>query len=214
MKNNFDYLIEQFKKAKNIKPKNVYSKTFIKEFSYWLKQMKIIGDDYINYLNYLNLNYDDSTCAEVGKGEYDTLVKSFDTKIISYNVGEITGVDKERLIKGNVKFENGNSYLSTMTNDHLINVKKISNLQVSTFMIQNPYSYKSLVGVADVHNSGNHNVILGVYGSLYDSDKYKKIEQLKLLKAQFTNDFIEEYDVYDDSYFYILSSLSSKKRTL
>ena len=63
-----------------------------------------------------------------------------------------------------------------MTNDHLINVKKISNLQVSTFMIQNPYSYKSLIGVADVHNSGNHNVILGVYGSLYDSDKYKKIE--------------------------------------
>ena len=209
MKNNLDYLIEQFKKAKDIKTTNIYSKTFVKEFSHWLKQMQIMGEEYINYLNYLGLNYTNSTCAEVGKGEQDTLVKGFDTKIISYNTNDITGVSTDRLIKGNVRFKDGNSYLYNGQN----NIKEISNLQVSTFMIQNPYSYKTLTGISDVHNSGNHNIILGVYGSAYDKDKYKKIEQLKLIKNQLNSDYIEEYDVYDDSYFYILGSVNHKKRT-
>ncbi len=211
MKNNFDYLIEQFKKAKDIKTSDIYSKSFVTEFSYWLKQREIIGQEYINYLDNLELDYKSSRCAEVGKGEHDTLVKPFETKIISSNVNDITEVNSDRLIKGMVKFRDGSAFLCTGKKDSL-NYSRISNLEISTFMIQNPYSYKMVSGIADVHNKGTHNIIIGAYGSLYDKDKYKKVEQLKLIKAQLNNDFIEEYDTFDDSYYYIIGSLSDKKR--
>ena len=42
MKNNFDYLIEQYKHAKGIKNADTYSKSFINGFANWLKQKEII----------------------------------------------------------------------------------------------------------------------------------------------------------------------------
>ena len=209
MKNNFDYLIEQFKKAKGIKKNDIYSKEFMQAFSHWLNQMQIIGNEYKYYLESLELNYKNSDCVEFGKGEHDTIVKPYETRIISNNTSEITGVEKERLIKGNVQFDKGSAYLHVNVKKELGATRLISNLQVSTFMTQNPYSFKSINGIEKLHNGNKFNIILGVYGSVHDKDMPKKIECLTSIKEQLVGNYISEYDTFDDAYYYIVASNNS-----
>ena len=206
MKNNFDYLIEQYKHAKGIKKADIYSKSFINSFSYWLKQRKIMGNEFLNYLSFLDLNYKNSNSAEVGKGEQDTLVKPFDTKILSLNTDGITGVDKNRLITGNLRIFEGNAYL--FLNHEL---KVITNNVVDTYLIHNPYSFNSISGIEDIHNNGSANVILGVYGSTHDNDLEKKINRLNDIKDKLVGNYISEYDTYDGAYYYILASNNKVK---
>ena len=71
MKNNREELIKQFIAAKGIKDVDVESKTFLEEFSSWLKERKAIGNKYIEWLKKFGLFQDSTKCAEVGKGIHD-----------------------------------------------------------------------------------------------------------------------------------------------
>lgn len=206
MKNNFDYLIEQYKHAKGIKKADIYSKSFSIGFNNWLNQKKVIGNEFLDYLKFLDLDYKNSNCAEVGKGEQDTLVKPFDTKILSLNTNEITGVDKNRFITGNLRIFEGNAYL--FLNHEL---KVITNNVVDTYLIHNPYSFNSISGIEDIHNNGSANVILGVYGSTHDNDLEKKINRLNDIKDKLVGNYISEYETCDGAYYYILASKNKVK---
>lgn len=205
MKNSFDYLIEHYKHAKGIKNNDVYSKEFIKGFSHYLEQMNIMGNEFLNYLDFLNLDYKNSNCAEVGKGPHDTLVKPFDTKFLSLNTGELTDVDKSRFMIGNLRIYEGKACL---LRGHKLEV--IPKSVVGTYFVHNPYSFNSLYGITDIHNNDSANIILGVYGSNYDKDKVKKIERLEIFKENLVGDYISEYDTFDDAYYYILASGKAK----
>lgn len=202
MKNNFDYLIDQFKSAKGLKHVDIYSKKFISEFAFWLKEMQKKGEEYINYLDILEFNFKDSSCAEFGKGEHDTLVKPFKTKIISPNAGEITGVSKDRLIIGNVKIYNGNACLLNKEKE----VKVLPKAITHTYMTQNPYYFGNISGFENIHNCGNNNIIIGVYGNIHDKDRETKENQIKTIKNNLNKPYIEFYETDKDSYYHVIGS--------
>ena len=206
MKNSFDYLIEQYKHAKNIKHADIYSTSFINGFNHWLKQKEIIGNEFLNYLSFLDLDYQNSNCAEVGKGEHDTLVKPFDTKILSLNTDEITGVDKNRFMIGNLRIYEGNACL---VRNHKLDV--ISNDVIDTYLIHNPYSFNSIYGIETIHNNGSSNIIVGVYGSTHDHDVQKKLDCLSNIKDKLVGNYVSEYDTYDEAYYYIIASKNKVK---
>ena len=206
MKNNFDYLIEQYKHAKGIKNADIYSKGFIKDFNLWLNQKKIMGTEFLSYLDFLDLNYKKSNCAEVGKGEHDTIVKPFDTKILSSFTNDITNVNKDRFMIGNLKIHEGNASLLI---NHKLNI--IPNSIVNTYLIHNPYSFNSLHGIEDIHNNNSANIIIGVYGNTTDKDYAKKTEMLDSIKDKLVGNYISEYDTSDEAYYYILASKNKVK---
>ena len=77
-------LIEQFKQATGIKNVDINSQSFMLEFSEWIKSRHSISNNYLDLLEYMELSqisYPDT--VEVGKGQYDSIVKPFNTTIIT-----------------------------------------------------------------------------------------------------------------------------------
>ena len=79
-------------------------------------------------------------------------------------------------------------------------------------MTQNPYTPVEIRNWENLHNSRNHNIIVGVYGSIYDKDIETKIRQLESLKQRWTDSFKEEQYVIDDTYCYAIASERMVKR--
>ena len=92
------------------------------------------------------------------------------------------------------------------------NGKPIATSSALTFMTQNPYTPVEIRNWENLHNSGNHNIIVGVYGSIYDKDIETKIRQLESLKQRLTDSFKEEQYVIDDTYCYAIASERMVKR--
>ncbi len=209
MRNNFDYLIEQFKHAKGIKKADIFSKSFINEFANWIHDRQLIGEEFVSFLDYLNLSFEDEYCAEIGKGERDTLVKPYDTKIISPFADNITEVEDDRLITANFKVYNNNACL--LTDKKLV---VIPNSFISTYLIQNPYSFSNLEGLENLHNNDTHNIIFGLYGYCGDKDKTKKLAALASFRSKLDGDYISDYDTYEGAYYYVVASNPVKSRFL
>lgn len=209
MKNNFDYLIEQFKHAKGIKKADIYSKSFVSDFAAWLHERKLIGEEFISFLDYLGLSYEDANCAEIGKGDKDTIVKPYDTKIISLSGDSITDVDRDRIIVANFKVYEDNA-CALINNELTI----IPNSDISTYLVHNPYSFNSINGLENLHNNNTHDIIVGIYGHCSDKDRAKKMERIELLKSKLERDYIYDSDTFEEAYYCVIGSVSNKEKNI
>ena len=179
------------------------------EFSEWIKSRHSISNNYLDLLEYMELSqisYPDT--VEVGKGQYDSIVKPFNTTIITPHIAGLETLGNERVINsefvviGNTPVLFGNNR----------NGKPIATSSALTFMTQNPYTPVEIRNWENLHNSGNHNIIVGVYGSIHDKDIETKIRQLESLKQRLTDSFKEEQYVIDDTYCYAIASERMVKR--
>ncbi len=205
MKNNFDYLIEQFKHAKGIKKADIYSKRFITEFADWLHERKLIGEEFVSYLDYLGYFYKNANCAEIGKGDRDTIVKPFNTKLIT--LSDVNDIPKDRLIVGNFKVYENNA---CVLKDKEIVVTP--NTVINTYLVHNPYSFNSIKGIENLHNNATHSIIVGIYGNCSDKDRAKKMERIDDLVSKLDGNVTRDYDTFEGAYYYVVGSVQDERK--
>lgn len=201
-----EYLMKQYLLTLGIKNIVEISDEFLSEFYEWLLEYKEMSKEYINFLDYLDLDYKEKNTVEVGKGKFDSIVIPYKTNIITKDK-KIKGVEEDRIINGSLKICHNEPML--------INKNEVKRLRevlpnVNTYMTQNLFG-NDIASWSDIHNSLTGNIILGVYGNVNDKDREDKIKMLQTLKLCLTSDdFKEEYTRWNDNYYYVIGSL--KKR--
>lgn len=206
-------LLEQYRLAIGAKQIDLDSRDFVQEFEIWLKKRNEMSEIYTLILKELGFYFEDEDCAEIGKGEKDSVVSNFNTTIISpyyhsfHNSNSI-------LIHGDLKVYQNKPYIIKQGN-YERTVKKAP-LEITTFMTQNPYFRSSIEGWDLLHNTGNGNIIVGMFGSASDKDRLFKKRQLNALKEKLINRNIieEEIRVYDNYYYVVGSEVKKLERIL
>ncbi len=206
-------LIEQFKQATGTKNVDVNSQTFISEFSSWIKSRQAIGEDYLGLLDYMELHrIGEAETAEIGKGKFDTLVKDLDTTIITpYSKGIIVP-DSTRIITSDFRVYEGTPILMRQTEKETTQIDPITYTSALTFMTQNPYTQAQIANWEQLHNGRENNIVVGIYGSVYDKDTESKIRQIEDLRDKLDGSYKEEYTVFGDTYCYAIASERKVKR--
>lgn len=206
MVTSLDILIEQYQKATGIKYVETCSGSFLKEFLEWVEQRQKIGENYIRLLNSMNVNYDDTKCAEIGKTEYDSVVMSYHTTIISPYIISNKPEHLGKLILGDFTIVDANPTLLKILNGRIVK-RAIEAYQIKTFMTQNPTSDSEIKDWKYLHNCGDNNIIIGMYGNTYDKDLEDKLKRIKNFAETLTKaDYKEDFDSVGDTYFYALAS--------
>ena len=199
-------LIGQFMAATNTKNVDINSIEFKKEFLNWLKMLNESRKFYLNVITYMSLNNEPNEyTAEIYKSKYDSVIKSDEPLIITaFN----TGLEDKRLIKGNFKVSKyGTCYINN-------NTLKAYNLEINTFMTQNPYNEEYLNNWEKIHNNTLNKIIVGYYGKIYDKDKYEKMKTLKRLSDNLDEYHEKEFVTFDDNYYAIVASKKSFTKKL
>lgn len=201
METYINHLIEQYKKARGLYCIDINSKEFKIDFDNWLKKNEENGINYASLLFSIGIEFTDYKTAEVDKGNLDSVVLPYNTTIISPYVDDIKRKDTF-----NSEF-------------HIIDNKpyyKHFNEKIFRYMTQNPYfftkkNYSEIIKWQNLHNKSKYDIVIGIYGNLYDCDRIDKINKLDKLKDKLYNNYIEEYDIINDTYYYVISS--KKKKT-
>ena len=211
MKDEFNpFLMEQYQKANGYKYVDFASKTFKNDYLEWLKDRKKQGYRYLDFLYEMNPKVLERTTAEIGKTEFDTLTEPFDTTIISHF--EFKNIaDKTRLIPAFVKVVDEELLLQILPQGKvkLVFLPKKINL----LMTENPYTPYSISNWDTLHNSGNYDIIVGVYGSIYDKDIKEKLNLLKNIREKILfGDY--KYNLNTDNDIYYAAIASDRKQKI
>ena len=189
-------LMMQFIEANGIKNVDIHSREFLSEFLDWIRERKTTSDTYIRLIEDIGLldKVNDRFAVEVGKGKYDTTTRFLDTTLLTpYSLG----MDKNRTIVGNLRIYDGVSNLFTLSKEGLIKIKNISS-SFTTYMTQNPYGASNIQGWDELANSGEANIIVGVYGSVRDRDFKTKTKMIESFRDSVENGKIESTTFRDD----------------
>lgn len=185
---------------------NFNSKRFNKELLDWLKERRKIGYKYVDFLNYLGLDITTRETAEIDKGKYDSIVTSYDTSLIT---PYYYGVDiKDDKVLNYVFFPDSKNP-ALLKIDYMGKLREITSAPnyINQYITENPYRRTDIFGFEELHNGGNFNIIVGMYGHIHDNDKEKKLKQLKDLREKIIDSDIKiEYDCDRDSYFALVAS--------
>ena len=208
----FNYLYEQFRKAKGLEKIDLSSKQFLQEFSVWIKEMQKRGKIYLDFLNFLGINVDSYSVAEIGKGKSDSIVQDLATTVITpYPEGlNRKGFEYCRLITAKFKIYGGIPALLTKDGNGNKVLDTLSPTMFNTFMIQNPYTEKHIEYWDEMHNNSDKNIVVGVFGSLYDKDSVDKINALNKFKSNLVASYQEDYITDDDTYAFVVASKKDK----
>ena len=201
-------LLDQYKEImgiSNLSVKDFKSSEFRREFAQWLHERDKLGNRYIDFLYEIKPTILERTTAEVGKTEFDSLVLPFDTTIISpYEFENLE--NRERLI--NSKFmvyeEKPVLYFETKQQPCLV---VLPEKRIDTFMTQNPYTPYSVKYWNDLHNSNQFDIVIGVYGSIYDRNIKSNLDLLKSIKERLVlSDYKYELTRDGDIYYGVIVS--------
>ena len=209
----FNYLLDQYRKATGCVI-DVNSKDFLNDFKNWLSDMQKKGKTYISFLEDLGLKVDSYFIAEVGKGKSDTIVRDLETTIITpYPEGiDRDGFNYSRLIMANFKIYDGIPTLLMRDGHGNKILDTLSPSMFNCFMTQNPYSPKHMMYWDEIHNRGEKEIIMGMFGSIYDKDADDKVKELKEFKDKLVGSYNEDYMVENDTYCYVVASDKVEKK--
>ena len=196
-------LIEQYKQATGSKNADINSK----EFSEWVKERELTGIKYTLFLEYLKVRFKDNDCCEIGKGEYDSIIKPYDTLMIT-SATPVNEVDPIRVIDGRLSILKGTPILIRHKNNCYF-ADYIPSDIISTYMTQNPFNDGDVANWEDLHNSGESNIVIGIYGKTYDLDRMDKIRRMMDFQQKLSNyDYNEDYSVLGDDYYFAIGTNS------
>lgn len=210
MDNKFNYfLIEQYKKANGYKFINLNDESFKKNYLEWLVERKKQGYRYFNFLYEMKSGLLERTTAEVGKNEVDCISLPFDTTIISpFKYEDLD--DFTRLMPALMKVLDEELLLEFIPNDKIKSII-LPRKKIETVMTQNPYTPYSILEWDTLHNSGNYDIAVGIYGSIYDKDIKEKLKLLKDLKEKILFDDYK-YDLNRDNDIYYGALVSDRQK--
>lgn len=182
-------LFKQYCDARGLDKSNT-SNMYSNDFADWIAQNRSLLNNYMDYLHYLGFDsYDD--IAEIGKGKYDSIFPNA-TKIISM-FAETLGRDNSRLF-----ISNGMPLI--------IRKSGIIVPREHTLLTHNPYFEGEIFGWDSIHNAGDKDISIGMFGKLDDEDVFTKINLLEQLSKQMADDYSFDYDTSEGNYFCSLNS--------
>jgi len=159
------------------------------EFYDWISDYKKLTNEYKLYLkNYIGIDLNNPFLAELDKGYADTVIEKNALMISPYAYTNFLKNYSMRLDK--------NNKIILLNPD-----KKIYN-NIDIVISHNPYTKKTIDKIKKI--ALEYNIILGMYGNLYDQDKTEKINSLKILLNEIKDGEID-YNEKDDNYFCVLS---------
>lgn len=197
---NVDMVVKQFLESKPMPKCSLKDVEYSRDFMNFILERRKLGEIYTSVLSSMGVNYDTSSCAEIGKGRLDSVVLDYDTTIITpyYSGIEKSGY-KGFLIPTNIKIYDGIPKLIDNSGQLVI-----SPVDIETYMIQNPYCEEQLDGLVELYKNGHAGIVVGVFGNIHDLDYTKKVNMIKTaqLKIGKCNALWGETD---DSYYYAVS---------
>lgn len=174
-------LIGQYKKAMDLSDTELID---MNNFVLWCTQRQDMALKYIRLLKRLNLP--NEQLYELNKGFLDSLSFVKDYLLVTpYN----ENIDNNKIVAEQIIYNNQN-----------VIIKKDDNYFVPNslgFITQNPYDYKSLELLKNIHNNSKYGIVVGIYGNIYDKDWLYKFNQMKNFKNDLELPYIEEIRTYD-----------------
>lgn len=194
-------LFKQYCDAKGINP-DCYDEVYKTEFHQWIYQNSYLLKTYLDYLLELGYPYLDGDTVEIGKGKHDSLSK-YGMSIVSPFASTLGQKNSSFYVIEGLPLILGQNEL-TIPVEH-------------TILTHNPYSTDRLSAWCQVHNKGNRNISIGMFGKIDDEDASKKIDTLSSLTRELNDDYTFMLDTYNGNYFCTLNSnrhVKKLKKTL
>ena len=190
-------LFKQFNESLGITITDYSDQQYIESFKYWLTELEINSKKYQEFLSFIGIDIDSVDTIELRKGKYDSIALP-NTTIIS-PFGKTLGKSKSNIVLIN-------------ENPVIINENKHQIIECPNgiYITQNPYDINYLSGIPQLSMEGK-NYCIGVFGSIYDSDKEKKLKQLSDYKEIYLPSSKEEYEIIDDTYLYTIKKEPLKR---
>jgi len=188
-------LYKQYCSAKGIECKIENFHKLSYEFTEWIAQNKLLSKEYLDYLIYLDV-LSSKRVIEVDKGRYDSIAEG-KFEVVSRHASSLGLEDKELLLIGGV------AVIETS--------KEIIVPDTDILLTHNPYFSESLTNWWRIHNDGQFDISIGMYGSIYDEDFNEKIKLIEQLSSRMSDDHRIDYDTDKDRYFCTLNSARNKK---
>lgn len=186
-------LYKQYCDARGVVCNPFDGKNLSYDFLEWITINKLMAKEYSDYLLYLG-HFESKTVAEVGKGRYDSIA-SEEMAIISPYADTFELPKRELfVIDGVPLIEQGG---------------KIVLPEEQILLTHNPYDEMRIINWSRVHNLGEYDISIGMFGSIYDEDFLKKVKLIEEISKQMTKDHVIDYDTDKDKYF---CSLNSKRK--
>lgn len=189
-------LFKQFCDAKGLDVTNA-NKMYSDDFVDWVVQNKFLLGNYMDYLHALGFDYLADDIVEVGKGQYDSISQHGISLVSPF--AETTGRINSRL------FVDKGIPLILQQNEIVIPREHI-------ILTHNPYFESEILRWYSIHNFGENNISIGMFGKLEDEDTSRKVRLLEQLSKQMTDDYSFDYDTSDGNYFCSLNSKRNIKR--
>ena len=174
---------------------NMYSNDFVD----WIVQNRSLLSTYMDYLNALGFDYPVDDVVEVGKGQYDSISRN-GVNLISIFAGTVGQLNSRLFVDKGMPLVLRQSRIIT-PREHII-------------LTHNPYFESEILSWYLIHNMGDKNIIVGMFGKLSDEDTKVKVELLKQLSKKMTDDYSFDYDTNNGNYFCSLNSKRYIKRRI
>ena len=174
------------------------------ELNEYLIELQMIGWEYKKYLEYLGIDTDYESVAEVGKGDRDSIVKGTSTTVITTNPYQSR---TQRIIRRDFfPADTPNLLEYNYDNTQLLETRKVPDW-LTTFITQNPYSDAHLNGWHEIFNGEQYDSVVGIYGTKYDKDMKYKEKMLQDLASCITSENVRiSFDNDGDNYFGVVYS--------
>lgn len=169
------------------------------EFIEWIVNLYELTNKYAEYLTYVYPNIEFFDTAEIDKGFYDSINRLFNQIKVISKYGNSLGKENR-----NFGFlHDGDEWLNPV---YVGQNKKLFLAQSSLIITHNPSEYFKLSDWVRIHNQGERNIAIGMYGDYLDKDREEKLGMLSSLSERMTNDFELTSDTDRGNYFAILRS--------
>lgn len=210
-------LLEQFKKAYGLAKVDLHSNELISHFYEWIYKRQIDGENFLRLLDEAEIDTDVISCAEVGKGKFDSILMPYNATIITPYYETFRNCQKPedgKIITDTFDVIGG---VPTLTDKNPIipEMRIIKPEEIQTFMTFNPYADENIYRWAQLHNNKNYSIIFGVYGNIRDKDRDEKLQLLKRLKYLLFDSYTIDIDaVIGNNYYNITASDRLAKRKM
>lgn len=202
MESYFKHAARQYAKARGIELRPLNEIKDCDDFWMWVEERQKLGREFAYLLNDIGYNFGDSNCAEIGKGNGDSIVQTFNTTIISPFTKYFNKQVKKRTIEATVKAINGQPCLVKNEGKGSI-VTPIPIDIIDTYLFHNITTKDELSGWNEVVENTDVNIILGVFGNIKDKDLKDRIEIVESFIDNLDGiECLEEFETKNEGYIY------------
>ena len=211
----YELLMRQYYETINLNYKMILKECGYKLFNdnivEWLKERKLIGKKYVEFLKSYGKDINNYATAEIDKGKYDSIINPLDGNVITPYY-----YPKENNNVFNYDFYPSYTDPGMMKYNEDGRLEKILPVPeyITQFITENPYDSTLLFGFDGLHNLGKYDIIVGMYGNIHDADKDHKLNYINWLRDRIFDEEIRlELERERDYYFAFVMSDREKVKT-